>query len=259
MRPSIVMKCTNRNEIIYWNIWVAQVTVRRLRGLSKALTINNPLAEQFIPISLLGASGFKRPQMQKRIFKSDKIKDLVHEMASHAHSTYPWSPDPSNGLFIKLSAYGCQRYLAELQKQNFDVCSTKVEKIGSQKDGFLPIKLFFKSLFNKQTSRLKPRTKLNTKMVRFSSNLKRPKVVAKQSGPLISKEAPVIPHFQNQKFHKFAVQQITKLSTITHDPYRRARIPSSITVHEIGLSTGQAVKKLIEEIDQFFKLNHWKN
>lgn len=126
----------------------AQVTVRRLRGLSKALTINNPLAEQFIPISLLGASGLNGPQMLKESSKSDKIKDLVHEMASHAHSHLSLiPPDPSNGLFIKLSAYGCQRYLAELQKQNFDVCSTKVEKIGSQKDGFLPIKLFFKSLF----------------------------------------------------------------------------------------------------------------
>lgn len=126
----------------------AQVTVRRLRGLSKALTKNNPLAEQFIPISLLGASGLNGPQMLKESSKSDKIKDLVHKMASHAHSHLSMiSPDPSDGLFIKLSAFGCQRYLTELQKQNFDVCSTNVENIGSQKDGFLPIKLFFKSLF----------------------------------------------------------------------------------------------------------------
>lgn len=91
-------------------------------------------------------------------------------------------------------------------------------------------------------------------MVRFSSNLKRPKVVAKQSGPLISKEAPVISTFPKSKVsqirgatnHQIIHNHTRSLPTSPH--------PSSITVHEIGLSTGQAVKKLIEEIDRVLQI-----
>lgn len=126
----------------------AQVTIRRLRGLAKALNTSNPLAEQFIPIGLLGPSGLNGPQMIKESSKGDKMKDLVHEMTSHALSHLSLIPrDGANGLFVKLSAYGCQRYLLDLKKQNFDVCNEKVWKIGSQRDGFLPLKLFVKSLF----------------------------------------------------------------------------------------------------------------
>ena len=125
-----------------------QVTVRRLRGLAKALTKSNLIAEQFIPISLLGVAGLNGAQMLKESSKGEKMKDLVHEMASHAHSHLSLIPsNSSNDLFMKLSVYGCQRYLAALQKRNFDVCDENVMKIGSQRDGFLPIKLFFKSIF----------------------------------------------------------------------------------------------------------------
>ena len=125
----------------------AQVTIRRMRGLAKALNTKNSLAEQFVPISLLGASGLNGPQMLKESSRGEKVKAVVHQLASHAHSHLSLIPrDGGNGLFAELSAYGCQRYLTELQKQNFDVCNAKVEKIGSQRDGFLPVKLFFKSL-----------------------------------------------------------------------------------------------------------------
>lgn len=82
-------------------------------------------------------------------------------------------------------------------------------------------------------------------MVKFSSNLKRPKVVSKQTGPFVSKEAP-----PNYKLH----QNHSLTRSLPSSPHS-----SSIVVQEIGLSTGQAVKKLIEEIDRILQIkrNHF--
>ena len=86
-------------------------------------------------------------------------------------------------------------------------------------------------------------------MVRFSSNLKRPKVVAKQSFPLISKEAPTTSTFSKSKLSQIHQINHTHTRSLPTSPHA-----SSIIVHEIGLSTGQAVKKLIEEIDRVLQL-----
>ena len=85
-------------------------------------------------------------------------------------------------------------------------------------------------------------------MVRFSSNLKRPKVVVKQNVPLMSKEAPSNFTFAQSKFSQFTINHGHTRSTPTSPNV------SSILVQEIGLSTGQAVKKLIKEIDRILKL-----
>lgn len=86
-------------------------------------------------------------------------------------------------------------------------------------------------------------------MVRFSSNLKRPKVVAKQNAPLLSKEAPV---------HASKISQIQGLHSHTRSLPNSHHV-SSITVHEIGLSTEHAVRKLIEEIDRVLHLKRLKH
>lgn len=85
-------------------------------------------------------------------------------------------------------------------------------------------------------------------MVRFSSNLKRPKVVAKQSVPLLSKEAPSISTLPKSK-----ASQILGLHAHARSLPNSPHV-ASITVHEIGLSTDQAVRKLIEEIDRVLHL-----
>lgn len=121
-----------------------QVMLRRLKGLAKALSIGNPIAEQFVPISLLGKFGLNGPKMIESLKtgETEKLTDVVHEMASHAHSHLTMirsCPD----AFIKLSKYSSERYLKTLEKSKFSILNTKVQIIGSQRDGLLPIKLYF--------------------------------------------------------------------------------------------------------------------
>lgn len=126
----------------------AQLTVRRLKGLAKALSSKNSLAEQFIPTGLLGKSGMNGPKMVEST-ENEKFKDLVHEMASHAHSHLSLiAPETEKtDLFLSLSKYSCNRYLSALQQHNFSILAPKIWGIGSQQDGLLPIKLYFKSIF----------------------------------------------------------------------------------------------------------------
>lgn len=83
-------------------------------------------------------------------------------------------------------------------------------------------------------------------MVRFSSNVKRPKAVIKQNNPLISKEAPA------------------NIGTTSHNHYPPPHAPHGHSrsllsnneisiIQEIGLSSSQAMKKLIEEIDRLLR------
>lgn len=125
----------------------AQITLRRLNGLAKALSKGNPLAEQFVPIGLLGKTGLNGPKMIELLKLSDekKIRDLVHEMASHAHSHL--SLTENMNVFIKLSKYCSDRYLDKLEKCNFNILNSKIQRIGGHRDGLLPIKLYFKTLF----------------------------------------------------------------------------------------------------------------
>lgn len=121
-----------------------QVMLRRFKGLGKTLSTGNPLAEQFVPVSLLGKFGLNGPKMIESLKAGEieKLTDLVHEMASHAHSHLSMIRSCPNN-FIKLSKYSSERYLKTLEKNNFSILSTKVQIVGSQRDGFLPIKLLF--------------------------------------------------------------------------------------------------------------------
>ncbi len=129
----------------------AQVTIRRLKGLAKALSSGNPQAEQFIPIGLLGKFELNGPKMVESLKtgEADKLADVVHEMASHAHSHLSLikpsaqNCDPKFTKFMKLSKYSSGRYLKELEKNNFSILNPKMQRIGSQRDGILPIKLYF--------------------------------------------------------------------------------------------------------------------
>lgn len=125
----------------------AQVTLRRLKGFLKALIVANPQAEQFVPISLLGKFSLNGPKMIKSLksAETEKLTDVVHEMASHAHSHL--SLTKATTPFLKLSKYSSERFLKVLEKNNFSISNPKIQIIGSQKDGLLPIKLFFKTLF----------------------------------------------------------------------------------------------------------------
>lgn len=81
-------------------------------------------------------------------------------------------------------------------------------------------------------------------MVRFSSNLKRPKAIAKQNNLHLSKEAPTT-----------AANRL--LQNISHMHSRSLPTNSNVAaVQEIGLSSGQALKKLIEEIDRLLKMKN---
>lgn len=124
----------------------AQITIRRLKGFAKALNTKNPLSEQFIPIELLGSSGLNGPKIIKESSKGEGVKELIKKLASHSNSHLSLIP-PTSSKFVNLSVYVCRRYLTELERKSFDVCEEKVEKIGSQRDGILPLKLFIKSVF----------------------------------------------------------------------------------------------------------------
>lgn len=83
-------------------------------------------------------------------------------------------------------------------------------------------------------------------MVRFSSNLKRPKAISKQSSSLLSKEAPTTNISSQQRI----------LKNYSHAHTRSLPSNSSavaVVVQEIGLTSEQALKKLIEEIDRLLK------
>ena len=85
-------------------------------------------------------------------------------------------------------------------------------------------------------------------MVKFNSNLKRPKVVIKQTTPLLSKEAPSANISTSNLSHQKRLQQIS------HSHSRSLPTNSGIVKQdEIGLSSGQALKKLIDEIDRILK------
>lgn len=82
-------------------------------------------------------------------------------------------------------------------------------------------------------------------MVRFSSNLKRPKAIVKQNSSHLSKEAPTTT----------AATNISRLlQNISHTHTRSLPTNSNVAaVQEIGLTSEQALKKLIEEIDRLLK------
>lgn len=137
-----------RNEHALEHLGKAQLTIRRLKGLTKALSLNNPSAEQFIPTGLLGSSGLNGPEMIESLKTGDfgKLTDVVHEMASHAHSHLQLLQNKPGNLFLNLSKYTAQRYLTELEKRNFFILHGNVQRIGSQRDGLLPLKLYFQSI-----------------------------------------------------------------------------------------------------------------
>lgn len=129
----------------------AQVVIRRLKGLAKAISVRNPQAEQFIPLGLLGKFGLNGPKIIESM-KSGNTKDLldiIHEIASHAHShlTLINQKDVQSDLFLKLSKYCSLRYLSILEQHNFSIFHPKVIRTGSHRDGILPIKIYFKTIF----------------------------------------------------------------------------------------------------------------
>jgi hypothetical protein len=139
----ILCKADAEKDHLLDHLGKAQVMLRRLKGFAKTLSTGNPHAEQFVPISLLGKFGLNGSKMIEllKTGENEKLKDLVHEMASHAHSHLSLMrkcPDS----FVKLSKYSCERYLKTLENNNFSILSSKVQIIGSQRDGLLPIKLF---------------------------------------------------------------------------------------------------------------------
>jgi hypothetical protein len=84
-------------------------------------------------------------------------------------------------------------------------------------------------------------------MVRLSSNLKKPKAVIKQSTPLLSKEAPC----SNISAASLSYQKRLQLQQSSHSHSRS--LPTNSTAvqqEEIGLTSGQVLKKLIGEIDR---------
>lgn len=134
-------------EHLLGHLGKAQVTIRRLKGLAKALSSGNPQAEQFVPIGLLGKFGLNGPKMLESLKsgETEKLTDVVHEMASHAHSHLSMIKEKPEA-FLKLSKYSSERYLKVLEKNNFTILNPKIQRIGSQRDGILPIKLFFQNL-----------------------------------------------------------------------------------------------------------------
>lgn len=133
----------------------AQLIVRRLRGLAKALRLNSSSAEQFIPTGLLGDSGLNGSSLIKVISPSDasskevktKLSQIVQEMAAHSHAHLSSSSQlggGDNSRFCKLTHYTISRYLDALKRHDFDVLNQKVQITGSSRDGLLPFRLFFK-------------------------------------------------------------------------------------------------------------------
>lgn len=138
----------NENEHAIDHLGKAQVAIRRLKGLSVALLSRNPSAEQFIPTSLLGLAGLNGHTIFEALNKNidedvQKLKDLIHTLASHSHSHLSLVNENS-GRFCKLFKYTGLRYLDSLQKHNFDLLNPSIRKIGTQRDGFLPLILYFK-------------------------------------------------------------------------------------------------------------------
>lgn len=140
-----------RNEHNLEHLGKAQLIIRRLKGLGKALSLKNPSAEQFIPTSLLGSLGVNGPEMidSLKTGNLDKLTEVVYKMASHAHSHVKLISSENNAdsddLFLKLSKYTANRYLNELERAKFFILEEKVRRIGSERDGLLPLKLYFKS------------------------------------------------------------------------------------------------------------------
>ena len=136
------------NEHAIGHLGKAQVAIRRLKGLSVALISRNSSAEQFIPASLLGLAGMNGHTIFEALNKNvdkdlQKLKDIIHTLASHSHSHLSLV-DENSGRFCKLFKYTGLRYLDSLQKHNFDLLNPSIRKIGTQRDGFLPLILYFK-------------------------------------------------------------------------------------------------------------------
>ena len=136
-------KCIEKEHLLD-HLGKAQMMLRRLKGLAKALGSANPLAEQFVPVNLLGKCGLNGPKMIESLKtgETEKLTDAVHEMASHAHSHVSMIYSPRD-TFMKLSKYSCERYLMTLERKGFSLLHPKVQRIGSRRDGLLPLKLFF--------------------------------------------------------------------------------------------------------------------
>ena len=91
-------------------------------------------------------------------------------------------------------------------------------------------------------------------MVRYGSNVKRPKsVIIKQNFPVLSKEAPTSTSTQSSK------QKLRNRNTSIYGHHHTPSLslPSNPhhlpVINEIGLTSTQAIKKLIEEIDRILK------
>lgn len=85
-------------------------------------------------------------------------------------------------------------------------------------------------------------------MVRFSSNLKRPKAIIQQKYPFLSKEAPVF----NQKHQQREQRAYNVSHSHSHSLPANYAVGATI-VEEIGLTSEQALKKLIGELDRILK------
>lgn len=136
-----------QHELIH--LGKALMAIRRLKGFSAALRSRNPSAEQFIPTSLLGLVGLNGPKIFEALDKNiiadvQKINDLIFTIASHSHSHLSLINEQGSYRLCKLSKYTGLRYLNALKKYNFDLLSPKLQKIGTQRDGLLPLILYFK-------------------------------------------------------------------------------------------------------------------
>lgn len=98
----------------------------------------------------------------------------------------------------------------------------------------------------------------NSSMVKFSSNVKRPKALLKQNSKHLSKEAPVLHHKETLK--QRAINYNSDTSTFTssnphssHSHSHARSLPSNprvSVIEEVGLASSTAIKALIEEIDK---------
>ena len=128
----------------------AQVVIRRLKGLGKALITNDSQAEQFIPVELLGITGMNGSKLVESMKMSNgnsiELAEIVQKMVSQSHSNLNNPNNSDNNHLLKLSKYCSLRYFNTLKKYNYNIMNPKVKLIGSQRDGFLPLNLYFKSL-----------------------------------------------------------------------------------------------------------------
>lgn len=117
----------------------AQMIIRRLKGIGASLrmsTLNkNQVAKLFIPAKLLLNEDLG--------INENLLKEIMHEMASHAHSHLS-QVEPVN-KFVKLSRYTTFRYLDELRRCEYNILKDSLQIIGSKRDGTLPVKVFIKS------------------------------------------------------------------------------------------------------------------